>query len=239
MTSGCPPSEDLAGIAELPANDPRRSHVDRCPRCRARLATYEEFLRAEGECDPAELSWALDRLGKELDRAIPPAGRMVRSDQPPARAKRTAPSFLRPAFARWALAAAAALLLFLGLNGIWLGPGAGRHLPGEIRLRGEGVARSESDLPLAQPTRLPDGGIELDWSAVPTVDHYQVLVLDARLEEIARVPADSNRSIRLAADRLRELLPGPGIYALVVIGESGRDEIARSQPASFRFDLRP
>jgi hypothetical protein len=40
----CYSREQLADIATLAADDPRRAHLESCPRCRDRLAAYQEWL---------------------------------------------------------------------------------------------------------------------------------------------------------------------------------------------------
>jgi len=238
MNNNCHPIEELAEIAELKADDPGRRHFDACPRCQARLETYEEFMRAEGECDPDQLDKAVDRLGAQLDHEIFGADSSTQEKHDPAEQNRSIIPFQSPYF-RSALALAACLLLFFALDGIWDRTGQDSPEPDNILLRSEGSGPLAGTVTLDEPHYLADGGIELKWQPHTDADTYLVKILNAQLDEVARLPAGTDTSLRIGNARLHELLPSPGSYAWVVFALSEGDEVARSQPSSFRFGPNP
>ncbi|MCB9513646.1 MAG: hypothetical protein H6694_04950 [Candidatus Latescibacteria bacterium] len=79
MADSCPTVEVLADLAALPADDPRRRHVQDCPRCRARLLDYQDFLAGGAPVSAASLEDALDRLDAALRDATADPGPAPRS----------------------------------------------------------------------------------------------------------------------------------------------------------------
>ena len=229
MNSDCPRIEDLAGIAELGPGDPRRRHLDGCPRCQARLAGYQEFMRGAGECDQDQLDAAVDLLGAKLDREI--LGR--HEDAAPERG-RSIFSFQSP-YVRGALALAACVLLFFALFGLRDRTERDGRAPGDILLRSGETTPPEGSILLDEPRYPADGGVELSWRPLPDADMYVVKILNAELDQVADVPAGSAGSLVLESARLHELVSGAGAYAWIVIALSEGEEIARSRASSFRF----
>ncbi len=54
MSGQCIQIEDLARVAELPPDDPARLHLTDCPRCRARLAAFGDFISSESNMDQVD-----------------------------------------------------------------------------------------------------------------------------------------------------------------------------------------
>ncbi|MHC4946294.1 MAG: hypothetical protein ACYTG7_25045 [Planctomycetota bacterium] len=52
MTQRCFQADELGDLLDLTADDPRQKHLDACPRCRALLAEYKEFLEPSQEGAP-------------------------------------------------------------------------------------------------------------------------------------------------------------------------------------------
>ena len=44
MSDRCLEPDDLAAVLDAPANDPRQQHLERCPRCRALVGAWREFV---------------------------------------------------------------------------------------------------------------------------------------------------------------------------------------------------
>ncbi len=228
VNTDCPRIEELADIADLVADDPRRRHVEKCPRCRSRLSTCREFLAGRGECEAGQLDRALDSLGTDLDREI--FGKDVRPVAP------TSPPRLRwrSPFVRGGLAVAASILLFFALDGARETIG-----PGEIRLRSDRPDPETGELVLEATLPLADGGLEFNWRPLAGADGYRLEILDARLEPLAALPVTPGHSLALSADQLREILPESCDFVWVVVALRGEDTILRSAPATFSLGPEP
>lgn len=91
-------TETLARIADGPATDRERAHLDECPECRAELDALGDQLAAVADLPPPPLPAEVrDRIGDAV------VARHSGAANPPARP-----------YGRWALQAAAALALFVG-----------------------------------------------------------------------------------------------------------------------------
>ena len=62
MVQNCIDIEKIAEILELQADDPRRIHLEECPRCSSALLAYRAFLKAEtvSGSDPDEAEARLE-----------------------------------------------------------------------------------------------------------------------------------------------------------------------------------
>lgn len=224
MANNCPTVSDLPGIAELPAGDPAKMHLEGCPRCQSRLATYREFLAGKGDCDPELLRRSVDQLGHDLDR------RIFGDDQPSAPPVSAPLLRWRSPVVRGALAVAASLLLFFAVDGLLEDPG--RYPP---QLRSDQSGGLKENPLMAVSNTLADGGIELSWQPLSEADSYRVEILDARFQLQTEIPVVGQTNLPLPLARLQEILPQPGPYAWVVIALRNGDEILRSEPTAFTF----
>jgi hypothetical protein len=174
MSPECFSAEELARVLEVDPGDPRRRHLDECPRCRARLRAFQTFMAPpdvpEG-ADPRDaqrrLDAVVDALGKE-----PARPRAVRG-------RSSLPEWLTGPVWRPALAAAAVLVVASVLVAT-LTPRRELVLRG---LPGDG-ARAELRLEAARVTGV---GTELRWSPVPGEVRYRVDLFGSDLREIARL----------------------------------------------------
>ncbi|MBN2170126.1 MAG: hypothetical protein JW819_02255 [Candidatus Krumholzibacteriota bacterium] len=229
----CPAIETLVDLAALPPGDPRRSHLDACPRCQARLATYEEFLRAEPAGTGPRVDAALARLAASLDAAIlgdaagtaAASGEEATGESEPSRGR----LLHLPRAARAVLAAAAALLLLVGLDTIV----PRREPPIVLRAPSPVVPAT---LALEPPRTLAGGGLELSWQPHPEADAYLVIILAPDLTERARLLVSGEPRLRIEAARLAELLESRPVFAWKVIALGGGDELARSAVGTWRLD---
>ena len=221
MSSNCYDPELLAEIMEQPEDSPRRNHLDNCPRCRARLATFQEFIASEGECDPARLELAMTRLGNDLDLEIFGEVNTPRPEPGNSIFQR----YLDSRITRVVMAMAAMIILFFTLDGLV-------HRPDnpEILLRANNQSTATNELLLHQTAPLADGAVELSWQGIPDADTYRVKILGTDLRELASFDLAGSTSFRLDPQILADPAFGPGPFAWLVIALNGGDEIARSRP---------
>lgn len=214
MADTCPPVDVLVDLLDLPADDRRRRHLDTCPRCRARLLDYEDFVAGGEPLSDSELAQALVRLDASLREAAGDPG------PTPALPRREA---------RAGLALAALLLLAVAVAPL-LRDAFDRGASGELRLRGQG-APSALEL---QPARwTADGALVLSWAPLSGADAYAVRLLGAGLNPLDTREVGAETSLTLDAEALRALLPEGGDYLVwQVEAFAGGDPLATSPPAS-------
>jgi len=213
MDVGCLPPEELEAIGTLPADDPRRRHLEHCPRCRTLARRYRQFV------DPAPLPAAAGgaAAGRELSRrlhlAIPelaPVGEANHRGRDTADPGRSH-IWRRPA--RPLLAIAAVLVCCLGLLAL-------RHQLSEPQTRGPADApvllRGDPNAPpLLTVTREP-AGVRLAWQTPAGTDKAVVVLLDERFQETARLTAGAGGALVLAAGQI-----GAARYARVLFEDRG------------------
>jgi len=223
----CPVVEELVTLAILPTGDPGREHLDHCPRCQARLTTYQEFLAGETDGDLEHEDEALARLGSRLDRDIFRDEPRVSSDSTPATFHWRSPTV------RVSLALAATLLFFFAIDGLWEMPGSETS-----ELRSDPSDQQTADPFQTETLTLPDGGIELRWQPIAAADDYRIEILDGTFELMARVPVGEQPVLQLSLEKQREILPLPGAYVWTVIALQNGDELQRSPPTAFAVGSR-
>lgn len=228
MNQDCMPIENLVELITLDPDDPRRAHLDACPRCRARLAAFRSFLEMHPLPEGARPADARKRLS-----------RAIRQETSISQRSRSRPgpwSFLeilrRP---RWQAAAGlvvatGAVVLLLQLTE--------RREEQPILLRGaEGTESVEGSVPAHSVQA--DGAVELRWPSMADADEYQILIAGLDLEEILRVEAGPETQILLAAETVRDLgRPGSVVFWRVSALRGG-DRIALSPPATLTLPGEP
>ncbi len=207
--SDCPDVEALAALSGLSADDPRRAHVESCPRCRARLIALEEFVAASGS-DVPEAEWHVAEA--ELRRRRVSDGLVSPPARPPAVRRTWTRAVWRPVFA-----AAASLVVMIA--GAWWVVQS-RHEPTLRALPGdEWIPSVESR----------GAAVTIAWRATPGADQYRVVFLDASLEPVATLEVGPALEARVG----REALPGGLAHGQAVMVEvhaiRGPDEVARSR----------
>ena len=216
MNKLCVDIEQLGGVLELPANDPRRRHVETCPRCSALAVSYREFVNAEPVPPGSDPEAAAAHLRGVLREEI--EGTLA------SRAK-ARPSFfsLRPAWAMLAfvLVVGSVVLIRMGPEG-----------PQEQVLRGG--ATGEDPLSLAAPEFLGDGSVQLSWLPFDEADQYIVVIYEPDLTELTRTDPVTDPEITLHSRDLAGVTSGSAVIWRVVALQGG-DEIEFSAPGTLRI----
>jgi hypothetical protein len=206
MTERCHDPADLVDLAGLPPGDPRRGHLETCPRCRGLAEAQGLFLEPGDTSDLPDLAAADAELAARLETAL--AAEPARTIRPE---RRRAPWYaLAAALALCALGVATADLLDLRLGG---GPRVGE------RIRGGATA----DLLVTAD----DGVLHGAWADAPTADSYVLELLDADLTTIDRREVAGPEFTQPIAD-----LPPGAAYCRLAAVSSG-DVLARSGLVAF------
>lgn len=220
----CVSEEALGEVLALPASDPRRAHLDTCPRCRALVLSYEAFLAPEhdlaafyGAPEERVLDDARARLlgGAQAPEAGTPARR---AEAAPGRATWWDALFgpkLRPAWGLAALAVVAAVVLLMP-----------RGRDAELGTQVRGLAGSP--LALAEPEFGADG-VHLAWRGAVGAERYEVRIFSAALDPVASIDAGVDTSLSLAADRLPAAFGRGELLLYRVVAYHGGDELAISE----------
>jgi len=177
MTGPCIDIAELATVDGWPDGDPRRVHLDGCPRCRARLAQYRAFAHPPAEHQPDVDADAA--VLAALEAEIP--GARLRDVETPSPWTRWLYPWRSPR--GWSLigAAAAAVAAIVVIN-------ARDATPPPIVLRGDvtdgGVTLVDDGVEI-----LEDGDVRLRWHPVADADAYTVVLLGDDGGPALEVPA--------------------------------------------------
>lgn len=178
MSQRCYRAEEIAEIAGLKAHDERRRHLDDCPRCRALLASFGEFVTPPAVPVGANLPDAERRLQVALEREILGPGLPDRPD--PIAEPGGGSGFLGRLRALWespawkpALGLAGAAALIAVMVTVWMPSGTD---DGPVVLRGQ----DPGALVVHPPERLGTNTIRMSWTPVEGADRYAVQILDPR-----------------------------------------------------------
>lgn len=221
MTDKCPSIEILTEVAGLPPGDPRRAHLDDCPRCQARAADYLDFMAGGTAVPPDRLDAAMGSLKAALDAEIHPNVTAL----PPRR-----PFLARPVV-RGVLALAALLLIVIALSDLWERPRRD-----EIRLRAPEDEHAAAGLTLNPAEFLATGGVRLSWTAHPAADDYELLLLAPDLTLLETLTTAGETEMLVEAQVLERLLDSGRLFVWRVRALAGGDPLTESQPESCLLD---
>ncbi len=242
----CPPVKSFEDLLRLDARDPRRRHLDDCPRCRARLIAFRSFL----ERRPLPAGVDLGDARRRLSAAI--RAEAERESHHPHQAPPRFPRFWRMQIL-WKPAlglVAAGVLIALLLRPAHHSPA--HHSPdvhspdvhspdvhsptdhspagGSLVLRGQPSA----SVPLVADWA-PDRSVRLSWPAVPSADGYRVMLYGTDLEEIARLEAGRDTVLALTAAQVARLGPSGGAVFWRVATLAGGEPVSLSAPATLQL----
>jgi hypothetical protein len=220
----CLAAEEIAEVLSLGAGHPRRRHLDECPRCRALVTAYHDFLEPAAVPEGARPAEAGTWLSEELARAIGSSSPPARPARGQSLLQRVGDFFAAPALRPVWAAAAVVVVAGVVLTTLQLRP------EGEPVLRGERPAALA--LEPAQPG--PAASLRLRWQPLEGADSYQVRVYSTGLEELARLEPVANPEMVL---RREQLPPGiaPGATLLWrVAALRGGDDVALSPVGRLR-----
>jgi hypothetical protein len=214
MNGECVRVEHMADLDLLAADDPRRLHVERCPRCRSLYAAYRAFMTPEPPPSDSDAEDARAHLAAALEREMSATGGKVAGSIP------------RRGAVRWAgWAAAAAIVAVSAL--VWVRQGPLRPPEAPV-MRGPAAATT---LVLASPARV-DAGVELSWTAEPAAIAYDVVLYDDAMREVLRLPSHVTRVV-LTRAMLGERVPPGTDLAWRVIAKDASAEVGRSSVGTF------
>ena len=212
MSDQCLNPEELADFS---TEDPRRAHVDDCPRCQSVVKSFTAFMDPADIPEGADLADAHARLSAALDREIG-SGESIGSQ---AQVIRPAASFWSPFRVRTLAAAAAVVIVAVGLSVTRFGPEVPPQEP-VLRDAGDVVAPYRCEI-----TGLENGGYLLSWPEVEEATSYRVVVYSTDLEDLMDHDVEDATSLELE-------LPEGGAFCRVIALRDG-DEVKRSEPAYF------
>jgi hypothetical protein len=199
MVPRCLELEDIADLASLPEDDPRRRHVAECPRCRTLARRFRDFLAPAPLPPEADAEAAGRMLRRRLSTALPELAPALEADD---RAAHDRAATARPGrgdrrglpVARPLLAVAAVLVACLGLLAVrnqLTQPDAPASLERSI-LRGEDLR------PAALELAATGQGLDLLWGQPADTDASQAVFFDGNLDEIARFPVGTDGAHHLS-----------------------------------------
>ncbi len=229
MSEHCPAIEELETLLALPADDPRRRHVDDCSRCRSLADMLTEF--ASHPAAPAEAGFAavdarlrdtiaeLTGVTEREDVAV--AASPFREVRPASRAPRWSFGALRPAFAF-----AAVLVVATAGVALWRA-----NSPGPVMRDASGTAAAAFTASVSPQL---DGALRIVWTPAEGADGYRVLFLDPSLREIARLDAISASEVTLRAEALPPGLTHGVEVAWQVEALAGTDRVAVTDARTLR-----
>lgn len=218
MNPDCPPLESIQKLLALDPDDPRRRHLEECPRCHARLISFRAFMEVSPVPEGARLEEARSRLSEAVRReavATQPIGRSRPFGDLWARLSRP---IWRPALGLASLLLAIAVLVHVGDRT----PRA--PIP---TLRGGEVLR-EVERPVS--TVMPDGSLDLRWRATEGADNYRLHFYSTDLTEILTLESGADTSMVLPRTRVGQLGAGGSTVYWRAEALRGGDRIALTQP---------
>jgi len=183
MTDRCPSPEEIASLASVARGDPRRAHVESCPRCQAILLSYEEFMAPDEPPPEAHAADASAELESVLRREV--LGPTIRHERKMGTRDRLRCFFRVPVLAPAAAVVAIALIVIAVVEN-------GR---GGADLRGPAPAPAAPVV--AEMGTDGDGARVLTWQPPAGCNRSVVVLYAADLSEISRQDVATARSLSL------------------------------------------
>lgn len=235
MTEPCLKLDELAGIADLPGDDPRRLHLEGCPRCTSLVAAYRDFMAATTTPAGADPRDAEARLAERLAREW---GASAGDGNAGASAHEALPGdrgggLRRRLEAWWSLPALrpalAVAVIAIVAGGVFLVPALRSRLVETPVLRGGRPDSLEAAVGFeVDPPRPGPAGTELSWGATAGAQRYQVILYSTDLVELSRLePVAGTRLLLRRADLPAHVAPGTSLLWRVT-ALRGNEEVGLS-----------
>lgn len=225
MNRECPPLEEFEELAALEMADPRRVHLENCPRCRARLTAFRSFM----EMKPLPVGVRMDDARRHLTEAIRREAASPLQWTLPRRPSTSWFRFARPIW-RPVVGFASALLVV----GIFLQVTRDRGADYPPVLRDVGTPQAARALPVGAV--LDNGSIQLRWRSIPAAEGYRVLFYGVDLAELLRLEAGSDTTLNVPYEQVARLgAPGSSVFWRVAALQNG-DAVSLSPPATLALD---
>lgn len=235
MMSACPPIERLEELIALDAGDPRRAHLESCPRCRSRMLAFTSFMEVHPVPDGARLEDARKRLSKVLREEVasragdaPSAAQAsTATERRPRRGLRLLLDWLAPrprqvAVGLAALAVAVVVIIQVREE---------RQDGSPLHLRGPEAPGWMAAAPGLHSVRA-DGALELRWPAMEGAEGYRLVFSGPELMEILRIEAGADTQYVLPAETVSELGSTGSTVFWRVQALRGGDTITQSPPGT-------
>lgn len=230
MSEGCFEIEDLERALELPADHPRRRHLEECARCRSLADMLRDFateavapvesgfaaVDASLRAEIAEITGVPEALAE-----VEPAPRAA--EVPAAPSRKPWWSFGAP---RPALAFAALLVVASAGVALWRA-----NAPAPVLRDASGTGAGAF---ATLPAKAIAGGLELTWFSEPGADAYRVVFLDGSLRDVARTAPSADTSFVLAPASLPDGLVHGAEVAWQVEALAGGDVVATTSARPLR-----
>jgi len=226
MTNRCVDVEQIEVLLALSDDDPRRRHLDECPRCKPILTSYLAFLEADDAAgaDPADAESRLAGYLEAITGHSPAPRTETVAENDGFISKLTRALFLRPVWAAAALVVVAAGIL-------WWSPWSQPQRV--LRDAPQGVTGAGTPLDLHAPQIQRGGVILLTWEPLEGADEYQVRLYGEDLAEIVRFQPTGEPS--LSVDRSMVPSDTPAVVLWRVAALQSGDEIGLSEPAPLQI----
>jgi hypothetical protein len=226
----CVDEQALGEVLALPQDDPRRRHLADCPRCRALVLSYQQFLdptveesASYGTAEHDQLSGFRHRmLGLAPAEARAPMAEPAQNgaDRRSWGERLFGPS-LRPV---WAIVAIA-----IAFGVMKISPRPEHTTPEPPTLRGA----APHELAVHPPV-FADSAVTLAWASNPEADAYQLRFFSIALTEIGRHDMGRDTVAKLAAADLPEPYRAGEVVLWRVVALKGGDELESSAPGSLK-----
>lgn len=233
----CVEEHALGEVLALPESDPQRRHLDECPRCRALVTSYRQFLEPSREDQASYGTHEEERMNATRSKmfGVPAhavgfaAGAHHGPKPPPEISELASPKrdwrhrlfgpTMRPV---WGFAA---VILAFGI--LRLAP---RPQPEAPVLRGG----ASTQILLGTPQYLPDGSVTLSWPSHNEADRYELRFYSTALAELSRRDAGLDTMVTITPTNLPDVYQRgePVLYRVVAI--HGGDDLSTSAPGTIK-----
>ncbi len=224
----CIDIEQMLDALELPADHPRRRHLETCPRCGARLASLRSFLEMSDLPAGVDLENADRRLGHLVhQRIVGVRDAAPERRQRPGKGASFLLALIHPLRQQPLRPVAALLAIVIAVVGIRLFVYPSQEALDRRLLRGPSAAAGLAGS-LPAPRQTETGGLIFTWPSAENASTYRLTIYRADMSEVAAWATQGACSLRLDTGALSVTVHEPGPLYWDVTALRGPDEIERS-----------